>query len=85
MSVTSVTRFNGGNRDAFMAAAKKAKAIFENVGGEFQVGQLYSGPDIGQWVATIRFADWEDYGAAMKALSSNAEYLNPHSPDDAII
>jgi hypothetical protein len=75
MAVTSLTRFSGGNRDAFVATAKKAKTIFEQAGGEFQVGQIYSGSDIGQWVAMIRFPDWEAYGKAMKVLSSDAAYL----------
>ena len=75
MAITSVTRFKGGNRDAFVATAKKAKAIFEQAGGEFQVAQIYSGSDVGQWVAMIAFPDWEAYGKAMKTLSGNAAYL----------
>ena len=75
MAITSFTRFAGGNRDGFIAAARRAKALFEQAGGEFEVGQIYSGPDIGQWVAMIRFPDWAAYGSAMTALSGDAAYL----------
>ncbi|MGO8865674.1 MAG: hypothetical protein ACLQME_04150 [Alphaproteobacteria bacterium] len=74
MTVTSVTRFSGGNRDSFLATAKKAKEIFERAGDDFRLGQIYSSPHIGNWVALLSFQDWGAYGAAMKSLSSDPEY-----------
>ena len=74
MAVTSITRFNGGSRDQFVAVAKTAKAIFAPTGGDFQVAQIYSGPNVGQWVAFIRYSNWEAYGTAMTALGSDPAY-----------
>lgn len=74
MGVTSLTRFTAVNRDAFVAAAKKAKGIFENSGGQFRVGQIYSGPHTGQWLATLMYANWEEYGKAMQALGGDRAY-----------
>jgi hypothetical protein len=74
MTLTSVTRFSGGNRDSFLVTAKKAKEIFQRAGGDFRLGQIYSGPHIGNWVALLSFPDWGAYGAAMKSLSIDPEY-----------
>jgi hypothetical protein len=74
MTVTSVTRFSGGNRDSILVTAKKAKEIFQRVGGDFRLGQIYSGSHIGNWVAVLSFPDWGACGAAMKSLSSDPEY-----------
>lgn len=72
--ITSMTRFSGGTRADYIAAAKKAKPIFEKVGGQFEAAQVYTGPHTGQWVAIIRFRDWEAYGNAMTRLGGDPEY-----------
>jgi hypothetical protein len=74
MTVTSVTTFSGGNRDSFLATAKKAKEIFQRAGGDFRLGQIYSGSQLGNWVAVLSFPDWAAYGAAMQSLSSDLEF-----------
>jgi len=58
-----------------IAAAKQAKAILEKSGAEaFQLGQIHTGAWAGQWLVTIRWADWKAYGKAQQVLSDNAEY-----------
>lgn len=74
MTVTLLTRLSGGDRDKFIARAKKLKPIFEMLGAEVRVGQIFTGPHAGQWVGTARFADWESYGRAAQALGSDPAY-----------
>lgn len=74
MAVTSLTRFTSSNRDAFLAAAKNARDIFERSGGRFRVGQIYSGAHVGQWLATLTYDGWEHYGRAMQMLSADSAY-----------
>jgi hypothetical protein len=74
MAVTQLTRWTGGNRDAVVAAAKKAKPSIEKLGGEFRLGQIHTGPYSGQWVTSQRFPDWETYGKAQQAMASDAAF-----------
>jgi len=75
MSVTQLTRYNGGTRDAIVAAAKKSKTIHEKAGAEaFRLGQIHTGPHAGQWVVSTRYPDWETYGKARQALASNTAF-----------
>jgi hypothetical protein len=75
MAVVSLSRWSGGNREKFIASAKKAKPILEKLGAEVRVGQISTGPHTGQWMATARFADWESYGKAVQGLTSDPAYL----------
>ena len=75
MAVTSLARFNGGSREALIANGRRAKAIHEKAGAElFRVGQIYTGPHAGQWMVSVRWADWEAYGRAQQILASDNEY-----------
>jgi hypothetical protein len=74
MAVTVVTRFSGGDREKFLAIAKKAKPIFEKLGADVRVGHIFTGPHAGQWVATARYADWESFGKAAELIMRDAAY-----------
>ena len=50
------------------------KSIHEKHGAEMRVGQIYTGPYAGQFVAAVRYPNWETYGKAMQAMSTDAEY-----------
>ena len=74
MSVTVLTRWNGGSRDQFVTAGKKVAPIFKNLGGEFRIGQIYSGPYAGQFMSSMRCPDWETYGRVMAAVAEDSKY-----------
>ena len=71
MAVAVVNRFSGGDREKFIANAKKAKPMFEKLGADVRVGQIFTGPHAGQWVATARHADWESFGKSAQVLTSD--------------
>jgi hypothetical protein len=71
MAVPVLSRWSGGDREKFIAFAKKAKPIFEKLGAEVRVGQIFIGPHAGQWVATARYADWESFGKSTQVLTSD--------------
>jgi hypothetical protein len=71
MAVAVLSRWSGGDRERFTAAAKKAKPILEKIGAEVRVGIIYTGPHAGQWLTTARYPDWESYGKAMQSLTSD--------------
>jgi hypothetical protein len=74
MAVAVLLRLSGGDREKFIANAKKIKPILEKLGAEVRVGQIFTGPYAGQWVATAHYADWESFGKAAQFLSSDSTY-----------
>jgi hypothetical protein len=74
MAVTVVNRFSGGDREKFLATVKKGNPMFEKLGADVRVGQIFTGPHAGQWMVTARYADWESFGKAGQVLSSDPTY-----------
>ena len=58
----SIVSLERGDREKFIASAKRVKAILEKLGAEVRAGRISTGPQAGQWVTTARFADWESFG-----------------------
>ena len=75
MAVAVLSRMSGGDREKFIASAKKVKPILEKLGAEVRAGQISTGPHAGQWVTTARFADWESFGKGVQGLLSDPAYL----------
>ena len=68
MAVAVLSRWSGGDREKFIASAKKYKPILEQLEAEVRAGQISTGPHAGQWVTTARFADWESFGKGVQWL-----------------
>lgn len=71
MPISVVTYRKGGTGEAVMAAAQKGKLIWEKHGAEFFVNQIMAGPDAGQWVTVVQFADWPVFGKTMQATMND--------------
>jgi hypothetical protein len=75
MPVSILSRWTAKQEDV-LRIGRRAKSINEKNGGEMRVAQIYTGPYTGQFMAAVRFPDWETYGKAMQAMSTDAEYQN---------
>ena len=75
MAVAVLSRWSGGDRDKFIASAKKYTPILKKLGAEVLAGQISTGPHAGQWVTTARFADWESFGKGVQGLLNDHSYL----------
>jgi len=73
MPVSILSRWTAKQEDV-LRIGRKMKPIYEKHGAEMRVGQIYTGPYAGQFLAAARFPDWETYGRAMHAMSTDAEY-----------
>jgi hypothetical protein len=74
-AVAVLSRWSGGDRQKFIASAKKVKLILDKLGAEVRAGQISTGPHAGQWVTTARFADWESFGKGVQELLNDPSYL----------
>jgi hypothetical protein len=75
MAVAVLSRWSEGDREKFIASAKKYKPILEKFGAEVRAEQISTGPHAGQWVATARFVDWESFGKGVQGLLNDPSYL----------
>ena len=68
MAVTMVTYRKGGNHDAMVAATRKLKDVLAKHGADsVGLNQVAAGPDPGQWVILIGFANWEAFGKTVQS------------------
>jgi hypothetical protein len=73
MPVSILSRWTAKQEDV-VRIGRKVKSIYAKHGAEIRVGQIFTGPYAGQFLAAARFPDWETCGKAMQAMSTDAEY-----------
>ena len=54
--------------------AKSIRPILLNHGADLRVGRIFSGRYTGQFLAAVRYPDWERLGRTMNATVSEAEF-----------
>jgi hypothetical protein len=54
--------------------AKTIRPILRSHGANLRVGRIFSGRYTGQFLAAVRYPDWERLGRTMHATVSEAEY-----------
>jgi hypothetical protein len=75
MAITQMTRFKSDKADEMIKNAKNAKTIFQKHGAEFlRMSRFHTGLWAGEWLVVTRYANWEVYGRAQHALSSDPDY-----------
>lgn len=75
MTINLVTYRKGGKPAEMAAAAKRLKAFALKRGAEgLQLSTVIAGPDAGQWVLVLGFANWESYGRAMAGMVGDPEF-----------
>jgi hypothetical protein len=73
MPVSILSRWTAKQEDV-LRIGRRVKSFYERHGAEMRVGQIFTGPNAGQFLAAARFPDWETCGKAMQAMSADAEY-----------
>ena len=75
MGVTLITRWSGGQPDAMLAAAKKAKAAWVRHGAETAIfSQVFTGAFVGDHLFVVHFADWPSYARAKDGIDGDAAF-----------
>jgi hypothetical protein len=75
MSISTISRFSGGNRETLLALAKQGKPILEKAGADLvRMAQIYTGPHAGDLLVRVGYPNWEAYGKAQHSLAHNHAY-----------
>jgi hypothetical protein len=69
MLVGTLSRWSGDDK-TIVANAKKAKALIEKPGGTVRLSRIHTGLHAGQFMAAVRYPDWESSGKAQVALAA---------------
>lgn len=73
MAIIAQSRWKGNAE--YQVLAKEAAVIAKKHGAiSLRAGRCFSGEYTGQVVVSAAFPDWETYGRAMQALSTDAEW-----------
>jgi hypothetical protein len=83
--VAIVTARKGGAREAIIAATRKLKDAAKRNGAEdVTLSRIMAGPDTDHWIIRIAFADWQGFGKAAQAASSDSSMQDAVAGLDAI-
>jgi hypothetical protein len=64
--------------------ANSARPILKNYGADLRVGRIFSGKYTGQFLAAIRYPDWERLGRTMQATVTEVEYQKVMAEADSL-
>ncbi|HEY0419226.1 MAG TPA: NIPSNAP family protein [Acetobacteraceae bacterium] len=75
MAVTVQTRWKGAKRADIERIGREAKLRMEACGAEhFGISLTHTGEHTGQWLVTVRYADWAAYAKAVEAIAADQRY-----------
>ena len=74
MTVTVVTRWTTPNIPGSTEIAKRFKAAWAKLGAlDVRLSQIFTGPQTGQWLFVLIFADMAAYAKASAGATANAD------------
>ncbi|GEP56704.1 DUF6854 domain-containing protein [Reyranella soli] len=74
MTVTVVTRWTTPDAAASTAIAKRSKALWMKNGAlDVRLNQIFTGPDTGNWLFIVVFADMAAYAKSFSTVSGSPD------------
>ena len=74
MTILAISRWKGGDTKAMTDTVRRLASIAAKHGAVYQLGRIHTGAHVGDWIVTIRHADWAAYGSCQAALAADTEY-----------
>ena len=77
MSISAVSHYRGGTIEAVTPLAKKMKAVLLKHGVlAYRLSRFQTGPNPGEWMVVVQYADWHAYARAQDSYAQDPEYLD---------
>ena len=73
MPVTAISFYRGGTVENVTPLAKKQKALLLKHGVAYRVSRLQTGPNVGDWIVIVHYADWMAYAKAQDIFAHDPE------------
>jgi hypothetical protein len=74
MTVSWVSHYRGGTIDVVTPLAKTLKAIYLKHGVGYRLSRFETGPNVGDWLVVVQYADMAAFEKAHASFSQDPEY-----------
>ena len=74
MTVSAISHYRGGTIEEATPLAKRMKAVHAKHGVLYRLGRFRTGPNAGDWVTIVQYADRPAYEQAQKDFAQDPEY-----------
>jgi len=75
MTMSAVSHYRGGTIDVVAPLAKTLKAIYLKHGVIYRLSRFETGPNIGDWLVVVQYADMAAYEKALTIFEQDSEWL----------
>jgi hypothetical protein len=73
MTVSAVSHYRGGTIDEVAPVAARLKAAYLRHGVAYSLSRFQSGPNVGDWLVVVQYADQTAYENAQAAIAQDPE------------
>jgi len=73
MTISAISYYRGGAIDVVAPLAKSLKALYRNHGVSYRLSRVQSGPNEGDWVALVTYADAPAYETAQARFAEDEQ------------
>jgi hypothetical protein len=74
MTVSAVSHYRGGTIETATPLARRMQAVHAKHGVLYRLSRVRSGPNAGDWLTVVQYADWPAYEQAQKDFAQDPEY-----------
>lgn len=73
MTLSAVSHYRGGTIDVVAPLAKTMKAALLKHGAAYRLSRFETGPNVGDWLVVVQYADQAAYDKAVAAIVQDSE------------
>jgi hypothetical protein len=73
MTISAISHYRGGTVDVVAPVAKRLKAAYLKHGIVYRLSRFETGPNVGDWLVVVQFADQTAYEKAEPAIAHDPE------------
>ena len=73
MTVSGVSFYRGGSIESVVPVARKLKAAYFKHGIAYRLSRVDTGPNAGDWLVIVTYADQQAYDKALAAIATDPE------------
>lgn len=73
MTISAISRYRGGTIDDVTPVARRLKAAYLRQGIVYRLSRFLTGPDAGDWLVIVQYADEVAYERAQAAIGQDPE------------
>jgi hypothetical protein len=74
MTVSAISHYRGGSIDVVTPLAKALKAVYRNYGVAYRLSRFETGPNVGDWLVVVQYADMAAYEKAQASFAQDPEW-----------